>query len=403
MQDLIQTLLADITAWRRDLHKHPELAFQEQRTADFVADKLTSFGIEVHRGLAKTGVVGTLRCGQSPRAIGLRADMDALPMQEKNTFEHCSVVDNVMHACGHDGHTAMLLGAAAYLAKTRCFDGTVHFIFQPAEEAAGGGGVMVDEGLFELFPVDAVYGMHNWPGLPVGQFGIRTGALEASMDTFDLELHGTGAHAAMPHLGCDLIVLSSQIISAFQTLVSRRLDPQDAAVVSVTQVHGGSAYNILPEQVSLRGCLRALNSKTQTQIHAEMQAIVQGFCEAAGARGELSINSICPVLVNSATETDIAAAVARSLVGEAKVDAQYPATMGSEDFAFMLEAKPGAYIFIGNGEGEGGCLLHSAHYDFNDDSIELGVSYWARLVETVLAESSLKESLPERNKEGISQ
>ena len=322
-------------------------------------------------------------------------------MQEKNTFEHCSVVPNVMHACGHDGHTAMLLGAAAYLANTRCFDGTVQFIFQPAEEAAGGGGVMVDEGLFEQFPVDAVYGMHNWPGLPVGQFGIRTGAMEASMDTFDLELHGTGAHAAMPHLGNDVIVLSAQIISAFQTLVSRRLDPQDAAVVSMTQVHGGSAYNILPEQISLRGCLRALKRQTQIQIQTEMQGIVKAYCEAVGARGELSFKAICPVLVNSATETEIAAAAARSLVGEAKVDTQYPATMGSEDFAFMLEAKPGAYIFIGNGDGEGGCLLHSAHYDFNDDSIELGVSYWSRLVETVLADTSSNKQQKVRDKEGV--
>jgi len=349
-----------------------------------VAAKLTEFGLEVHRGLAKTGVVGTLKLGDSPRTIGLRADMDALPMQEENTFAHRSVVPNTMHACGHDGHTAMLLGAAAALAQSRDFDGTVHFIFQPAEESAGGGGVMVDEGLFDLFPVDGVYGMHNWPGMPVGQFGLRTGALEASMDNFDITIKGTGAHAAMPHLGVDPIVIAAQLVTALQSLVSRSTNPLDSAVVSVTQIEAGSAYNIIPDTAQLRGCLRALNTQTQADIQARMHRLVNDICSALGARGELCFKPICPALINHKTETHIAAAAARAVVGEANVDDQYPPTLGSEDFAFMLQARPGSYIFIGNGPGEGGCLLHSAHYDFNDQVIPLGVRYWCQLVADVL-------------------
>lgn len=386
MTTAFETLMADVALWRRDLHQHPELAFNEHRTADFVADTLHRFGWEVHRGLAKTGVVGTLRVGDSPRVIGLRADMDALPMQEKNTFDHCSVIPNTMHACGHDGHTAMLLGAAAQLAQTRNFNGTVHCIFQPAEESAGGGGVMVDEGLFEQFPVDAVYGMHNWPGMPVGQFGLRAGALEASMDNFDITIKGTGAHAAMPHLGLDPIVIASQLVTALQTLVSRNINPLDSAVVSVTQIEAGSAYNIIPDTAQLRGCLRALNTQTQAAIQARMHTLVNELCGAFGAQGELHFKPICPALINHQAETRIAAAAARAVVGEANVDDQYPPTMGSEDFAFMLEARPGSYILIGNGPGEGGCLLHSAHYDFNDAVIPLGVRYWCRLVETVLTQ-----------------
>ena len=385
ISNIIDGLIPDITLWRRDLHQHPELAFNEHRTAGFVAAKLSEFGLEVHRGLAKTGVVGTLKRGDSPRAIGLRADMDALPMQEKNTFAHRSTVPGTMHACGHDGHTAMLLGAAAVLAQTRDFDGTIHFIFQPAEESAGGGGVMVEEGLFEQFPVDAVYGMHNWPGMPVGQFGLRAGALEASMDNFDITIQGTGAHAAMPHLGLDPIVIAAQLATALQTLVSRCISPLDSAVVSVTQIEAGSAYNIIPDTAQLRGCIRALNTQTQTDIQARMHTLVNDLCGAFGAQGELRFKPICPVLVNHQAETHIAATAARAVVGEANVDDQYPPTMGSEDFAFMLQARPGGYIFIGNGPGEGSCLLHSSHYDFNDQVIPLGVRYWCQLVASVLA------------------
>ena len=384
MSSTLETLSRDIGEWRRDLHQHPELAYEEHRTADFVAAKLADFGLEVHRGLAKTGVVGTLRAGDSSRRIGLRADMDALPMQEKNTFAHSSKVPNIMHACGHDGHTAMLLGAAAMLSQTPHFNGTVHFIFQPAEESAGGGGRMVDEGLFVQFPVDSVYGMHNWPGMPVGQFGLCTGAMEASMDNFDIVIQGTGAHAAMPHLGVDPIAIAAQLHSALQTLVSRSTNPLHSAVLSVTQMQAGSAYNIIPDTATLRGCLRTLDTPLQREIQARMQTLVDHICRAFGARGDITFHAICPALVNHPAETLIAAAAAAEVVGEANVDSQYPPTMGSEDFAFMLQARPGSYIFIGNGEGEGGCLLHSAHYDFNDTIIPLGVSYWCRLVEALL-------------------
>lgn len=384
LQQHIQTMAAEITHWRRDIHKHPELAYNEHRTADLVAKKLTDFGIEVHRGLAKTGVVGTLNVGHSSRAIGLRADMDALPMQEHNTFAHCSVHSNTMHACGHDGHTAMLLGAARYLAETRQFDGTVQFIFQPAEESAGGAGVMVEEGLFEQFPVDGVYGLHNWPGLPVGQFAVRTGPMEASMDTFDITITGAGAHAAMPHLGVDPIAIAAQVITAVQTLVSRNTNPIDSAVVSVTQINAGSAYNVIPARADLRGTLRALNPDTQAMLQARLKHVVAETCRAFNAVGDISFNAICPVLINSEKETALAAAAAAGIVGENKVDTNYPPTMGSEDFAFMLNARPGCYLLIGNGDGEGGCLLHNASYDFNDEIIVQGVSYWCHLVETRL-------------------
>jgi len=288
MKEQIAAWKDEITSWRHELHKHPELAFEEHRTADFVAAKLESFGLEVHRGLGKTGVVGTLRVGDSKRAIALRADMDALPIHEANDFEYRSVNDNIMHACGHDGHTAMLLGAAKYLAATRNFDGTVHFIFQPAEEAAGGAPAMIEDGLFEKFPVDSVYGMHNWPGLAVGKFGVRTGAMMASFDTFDIEISGVGAHAAMPHTGIDPIMVAGQLISALQTIVSRNADPIDASVVSVTQVNAGDAYNVIPEKAVLRGCTRALNAETRQMIEQRIRETADGLCNAFGASCKVS-------------------------------------------------------------------------------------------------------------------
>ena len=376
----------DIKSWRRDIHQHPELGFNEHRTSDLVAEKLRSFGLDVHRGLAGTGVVGTLKVGTSSRAIGLRADMDALPMQEKNTFAHCSVHPNTMHACGHDGHTAMLLGAARYLAASKQFDGTLQFIFQPAEESLGGARVMMEEGLFTRFPVDAVYGMHNWPGMPVGQFGIRPGAMMASLDTFDITIKGKGGHAAMPHDAVDPVVIAGQLIGLLQTIVSRNVRPIDAAVISVTQLDAGSAYNVIPGQAVLRGSLRALNTEVQNLLKKRIAEVVNSLCSAFGASAAINYPYSCPVLWNANTETEVSVAVARNLVGDENIDTVYPPTMGSEDFAFMLHEKPGSYIFIGNGGGDqaGACMLHNPAYDFNDDAIGWGVAYWCQLAEAVL-------------------
>ncbi len=384
MKEQIAAWKDEITSWRHELHKHPELAFEEHRTADFVAAKLESFGLEVHRGLGKTGVVGTLRVGDSKHAIALRADMDALPIHEANDFEYRSVNDNIMHACGHDGHTAMLLGAAKYLAATRNFDGTVHFIFQPAEEAAGGAPAMIEDGLFDKFPVDSIYGMHNWPGLAVGKFGVRTGAMMASFDTFDIEISGVGAHAAMPHTGIDPIMVAGQLISALQTIVSRNADPIDASVVSVTQVEAGDAYNVIPEKAVLRGCTRALNADTRQMIEQRIRETANSLCKAFGASCKVDYANCYPVLMNSEDETAHAVTVARQLVGENNVNPDHTPTMGSEDFAYMLEHRPGCYIFIGNGDGEGICMVHNAGYDFNDEAIETGVAYWCALTESLL-------------------
>jgi amidohydrolase len=385
MKEQIAGWKDEITTWRRDIHKHPELAFEEHRTADFVAEKLESFGLDVHRGLAGTGVVGTLRAGDSERAIALRADMDALPIQENNEFEYRSVNANKMHACGHDGHTAMLLGAAKYLAATRNFNGTVHFIFQPAEEAAGGGLAMIEDGLFEKFPVDSVYGMHNWPGLAVGKFGVRTGSMMASFDTFDIEISGVGAHAALPHTGVDPVMVAGQLIGALQTIVSRNADPIDASVISVTRVEAGDAYNVIPEKAVLRGCSRALNADTRIMIERRIREIATSLCEAFSARCEVTYANCYPVLVNTAAETDHAVLVASQLVGSDNVNPNHEPTMGSEDFAYMLQQRPGCYIFIGNGDAEGTCMVHNAGYDFNDDAIETGVAYWCCLTESLLA------------------
>ena len=376
----------EMTAWRRDLHRFPELAFEEVRTSDFVADKLGEWGIEVHRGLAKTGVVGVVR-GQrdSGRAIGLRADMDALPIQELNTFEYASRSAGKMHACGHDGHTTMLLGAAKYLAETRNFAGTVYLIFQPAEEHSGGGRVMVEEGLFEQFPVEAVYGLHNMPGVPLGEIAMRPGAAMAAADTFEIRLTGRGAHAAMPNRGVDPIVIAAQIVTAVQTIASRRVDPVESVVVTVTQVHGGDAWNVIPETVTMRGTARTLVAPVRAQVQEELRRMVTGIAEAQGARVEIDWNGGYPPTVNDAAATDFAARVAAEVVGGEQVTADALPLMGSEDFSYMLEEKPGCYIWLGNGVGEkGGCGLHNPYYDFNDDAAALGASYWVRLVETAL-------------------
>ncbi len=373
----------EMTAWRRDLHAHPETAFQEHRTSDYVAKKLTEFGIEIDRGLAGTGVVGTLRRGNGP-VIGVRADMDALHVHEANGFGHKSQNDGKMHACGHDGHTTMLLGAARYLAEAGRFSGTVHFIFQPAEETEGGGRKMIEDGLFKKFPVQAVYGMHNWPGTAVGRFAVKAGPMLAATDTFEIIVTGKGGHAAMPHTVIDPIVTAANIVTALQTIASRNTHPVDSAVVSVTQIHAGDAWNVIPEQVLLRGTARSFKPAVRDAVEARMKQIVEGIAAAHGASANFMYKRNYPPTINHERETEIAAKVAADVVGEANVDRNPMPTMGGEDFAFMLEQKPGCYIFIGNGPAEGGRVLHSPHYDFNDEILPIGASYWARLVETVL-------------------
>jgi amidohydrolase len=377
----------DLTAWRHELHAHPETAFEETRTAAFVASRLEQFGIEVHRGLAGTGVVGTLK-GARPgsRAIALRADMDALHIHERNGHDHVSQNPGKMHACGHDGHTTMLLGAARYLAETRNFAGTVHFIFQPAEENEGGGRVMVREGLFDKFPVDAVYGMHNWPGMPAGRFALRAGAMMASFDIFEITVKGKGTHAALPHLGIDPVIAAAQIAMGLQTIASRNIPPLDSAVLSVTQIHGGDTWNVIPDEVVLRGTTRSFKSELQDAMEAAIRRIAEGVAGAMGASVTVRYERRYPPTVNSPTETEIAAATASEVVGEGNVDRELNPTMGSEDFAFMLQARPGAYLFIGNGPSNG-AGLHNPHYDFNDEILPIGASYWARLVERVLAKA----------------
>jgi amidohydrolase len=380
----INALHAEMTAWRRDLHAHPETAFEEHRTAEAVAEKLASFGLAVHRGLAKTGVVGSLQVGSSGRAIGLRADLDALPIQETSTFEHRSRHAGRMHACGHDGHMAMLLGAAKHLAASRNFHGTVHFIFQPAEESHGGGRAMVEDGLFERFPVEAVFGMHNWPGMPVGEFGVMPGPMMASADEFEIRITGRGGHAAMPHQTIDPVVVGSQIVQALQAIASRNANPVDATVITVTQFHAGDAINVIPGEAVLRGTSRALRPAVQDLIEEGIRRVCSGVAAAHGAQVAVRYERRYPPTINSPGEAAFAAQVMRDIVGAEHVHTDLPPTMGAEDFAFMLQVKPGAYAWIGNGPGEGGCMLHNPGYDFNDAILPLGATYWTRLAETFL-------------------
>src|SRR3954470_22378926 len=351
---------ADMIGWRHDLHAHPETAFEERRTADIVARLLESFGITVERGVARTGVIGTL-AGSRPggRAIALRADMDALPIEEKNGFTHASQDRGRMHACGHDGHTAMLLGAAKYLAETRNFAGTIHFIFQPAEENEGGARGMVEEGVLERYPVEAVYGMHNWPGLPVGQFAIRPGPMMAAYDIFEITVQGRGAHGAMPHLGVDPIVAAVQIVNGLQTIASRNIDPLEGAVISVTQIHGGDTWNVIPDTVVLRGTTRSFAPAVHDALEPAIRRIAEGVCAALGAQMTMRYERRYPPTVNSPAEAEIAAGIAAGLVGADKVRRDLLPSMGAEDFACFLEKKPGAYIWIGNGATAEQAMLHN--------------------------------------------
>ena len=374
---------------RRDLHAHPELCYEEERTADVVAAKLTEWGIPIERGMGLTGVVGIIRNGSSPRAIGLRADMDALPMQEMNTFGHASRHEGKMHACGHDGHTAMLLGAAHYLSKHRDFDGTVYLIFQPAEEGGGGARRMMDDGLFDKFPMDAVYGMHNWPGIETGSFGVVAGPMMASSNEFHVVVKGKGAHAAQPHKGVDPVMVAVQIAQSWQTIVSREKNPLDTAVLSITQIHSGSATNVIPDEAVMVGTVRTFTTGVLDLIERRMQEIATHTAAGFNATIDFTFKRNYPPLVNHARETAFAVEAMKAVAGADKVNDNAEPTMGAEDFAFMLQAKPGCYVFIGNGEGDhrsgghglGPCQLHNGSYDFNDALLPIGASYWVRLVE----------------------
>jgi amidohydrolase len=389
--DSIVTQASDMAAIRRDLHANPELCFEEVRTADLVAHKLTEWGIPVLRGLGKTGVVGIVQNGTSTRAIGLRADMDALPMHESNTFGHASRHPGKMHACGHDGHTATLLAAARYLATQRNFDGTVYLIFQPAEEGGGGAREMIRDGLFDKFPMEAVFGMHNWPGGEVGHFAVSAGPVMASSNEFKITLRGKGGHAAMPHNALDPVPVACQMVQAFQTIISRNVKPIDAGVISVTMVHAGEATNVIPNRCELQGTVRTFTLEVLDLIEQRMRQIAENICAAFDMDCTFEFARNYPPTINTAPEADFARKVMASIVGEARVQVQEP-TMGAEDFSYMLQAKPGCYCFISNGDGahrtlghgDGPCMLHNPSYDFNDALIPLGATYWVRLAEAWL-------------------
>ncbi|PYQ05245.1 MAG: amidohydrolase [Acidobacteria bacterium] len=371
-----------MTAWRHDLHAHPEIAFQEHRTSERVAGLLAGFGIDVHRGLAGTGVVGSLRRGGGPRSIALRADLDGLPMQEIGEPPYRSQVPGAMHACGHDGHMAMLLGAARELAERGRFDGTVYFVFQPAEENEGGGRVMVEQGLFDRFPADAVFGLHNWPGLDAGRFAVRPGPVMAAFDVFEVTVRGRGAHGAMPHLAIDPVVAAAEMIGALQTIVSRNVSPVEAAVVSVAQVQAGDTWNVIPEQARLRGSARYFRPDVGRAVEEGIRRIVAGVASAFGATSIVDYQHRYPATVNEPAATAIAARVAEEVVGSEQMVADAPPSMASEDFAFMLQARPGCYVWLGSGDGVR--ALHSPGYDFNDAVLPVGAAYWVRLAETIL-------------------
>jgi amidohydrolase len=379
----IADMQAEVAAWRRDIHAHPEILFDVQRTAGSVAEKLKAFGCdEVVAGIGRTGVVGVIRGRKSDgKVIGLRADMDALPMDEQTNLPYRSTVAGKMHACGHDGHTAMLLGAAKYLAETRNFTGTAVVIFQPAEEGGGGGLEMVKDGMMDRFGIQEVYGMHNMPGLPVGEFAIRSGPLLAAADRIIIEIEGLGSHAAKPHLGIDPVVIGAQIVNQAQSIVSRSVDPIKSGLISICQFHAGSADNVIPQTAVLRGTARSLLPEVRDTLENRLRQIVEGTAKAYGAKATLTYNRHYPVTRNHERQTEFAAAVAGEVVGGGRVDTNTPPLMGGEDFSFMLESRPGAFIFIGNGDSAG---LHHPAYDFNDDAIPVGASYWARLVETAM-------------------
>lgn len=392
---VIESILADaaqIRTIRRDIHAHPELCFEEQRTSDVIARSLTDWGIPIHRGLGKTGVVGIVKNGSSPRAVGLRADIDALPITERNSFAHASRHAGKMHACGHDGHTAMLLAAAKHLARHRQFDGTVYLIFQPAEEGGGGAREMIRDGLFEQFPMEAVFGAHNWPGLKAGQFAVRSGPVFASSNEFKITIRGKGAHAAMPHLGIDPVPVACQMVQAFQTIITRNKRPIDTGVISVTMIHAGEATNVVPESCVLEGTVRTFTTEVLDLIERRMKTVAEATAAAFECSCDFEFMRNYPPTINHPAESDFVRQVAADVVGAANV-LEFEPTMGAEDFSYFLQHKPGCYFLIGNGDGahrEGGhglgpCMLHNPSYDFNDDLIPLGATMWVRLAERWLA------------------
>lgn len=394
--DVLHTLESwheEFTRIRRTIHAWPELAFEEVRTADTVANFLQSWGIDTHRGLGITGVVGRITGRGAGGSIGLRADMDALPMTEANTFAHASRNPGVMHACGHDGHTAMLLAAARQLAQARDFDGTVYVIFQPAEEGQGGARRMIEDGLFEQFPMDAVFGMHNWPGIPVGSFALTDGPIMASSSTFEVTIQGRGAHGAMPNLGVDPVLAAAQLTLAYQGILTRELDPLEAAVISVTQIHTGTADNVIPDQAVLRGTVRTLSDAALDVIETRMGEITHSLADALRCTADFQFDRRYPPTINHPAESAFCAETLQALVGEQNVQTKVRPSMGAEDFAFMLQARPGCYVWIGNGAGEhrdaghglGPCTLHNGSYDFNDALIPLGAAYWVMLARRWLA------------------
>ncbi len=383
----VKLLQSEMQEWRRYLHMYPETAFEEHNTSKFLIQKLTSFGLEVHKGLAKTGVVATLKVGNSNKKIALRADMDALNMQEHGDLEYKSKNKAKMHGCGHDGHMAMLLGAAKYLSQNKLFDGTVYFIFQPAEEIKGGAKKMIEDGLFKLFKADSIWGMHNFHGFDIGTFAIKSGAMMASFDTFEIEISGVGCHAGMPHLGRDPIVASAQVITAMQSIVSRTTDPLDSVVVSVTQIQGGTTWNVIPKSVTLRGTFRTLKKEAIDEVKTEIKKIASLTCEALGLDAKIKFNPEnfgYPVTYNTQKEATIAKEVAQNLVGKQNVVSDFNPSMGAEDFSMMLNEKPGCFIWIGNGEIKNNCVLHNTQYDFNDEALSWGASYWVELTRKLL-------------------
>ena len=391
---VIESILADaaqIAAMRRDIHAHPELCFEEKRTSDIVARQLTEWGIPIHRGMATTGIVAILKNGTSDRAVGLRADMDALPITEHNQFAHKSTSPGKMHACGHDGHTAMLLAAAKHLARHRNYDGTVYLIFQPAEEGGGGAREMIKDGIFEKFPMEAVFGAHNWPGMKAGQFALKSGPSFASSNEFRIVIHGKGSHAAMPHNGVDPVPVACAMVQAFQTVISRNKRPIDAGVISVTMIHAGEATNVVPDSCELRGTVRTFTLEVLDLIERRMKTIAEATCAAFEAQCDFELKRNYPPTINHPAETEFARKVMQEMVGAENVH-EFEPTMGSEDFSYFLLEKPGCYFLIGNGDGthrEGGhgmgpCMLHNPSYDFNDELIPLGGSLWVRLAEAWL-------------------
>ena len=387
LRDVLSARVGEFIQLRRDIHRHPELAFEEHRTSELVASKLEAWGYSVHRGLGGTGVVGTLQRGNSKRSLGLRADMDALPIQEKTGLDWASQSPGLMHACGHDGHTAMLLAAAQALAEDGGFNGTLHVIFQPAEEGGGGAVRMMQDGLFELFPCDAIFAMHNMPGVPAGHFVFREGPAMASSDYVTIRVHGTGGHGAMPHRCADPLVAASSIVLALQTVVSRNVDPLETAVVTVGALHAGQANNVIPALATLELSVRALRPDVRLLLESRIKSLVAAQAESFGVTAEVDWKPGYCVLVNSAKETDFARQVALNMLGADKVTLQGPAITGSEDFAFMLEKVPGSYLLIGNGDGDsaGACMVHNPGYDFNDDNIAIGSAYWINLAKAFLS------------------